>query len=129
DLPPLDADPAEPATLELAAAMLWLREIEAAGMPAFVEAVADAVAGGRLAPTDQQGLAELLRFHRREHHFHAPERAELYARVFPADFDAALRRFAELLVERTGPTSEAYQARARIAAEQLAQDLAPRVSG
>lgn len=126
DLPSLD-DPAEPAPLELAGALLYLRETEAAGMPSFIEAVGAAVAEGRLEPTADQGLRELLLFNRDAHPASA-ERAAAFERVFADGFDAEFDRFARLLADASTLTPEAFEARSSVAAQQLAETLAPRIS-
>jgi hypothetical protein len=130
DLPALDGPSGDPAAVELAAAVLWLREVEAAGMPGFIEATAAAVMSGRLAPSADQGVRELIKLHRRgDQTFAPPERQALYDRVFTPDVDALLDRLADALVAAPDAPRATTQARVRGISDELAQTLADRVAG
>ena len=130
DLPALDGPSGDPAAVELAAAVLWLREVEAAGMPGFIEATAAAVMSGRLSPGEDSGVRELIKLHRRhDQTFAPPERQALYDRVFTPDVDALIDRLADTLVAAPDAPPLTTQARVRVVADELAQALADRVAG
>jgi len=102
DLPPLSDDSVDAAQVRVAAVLLWTREVEAAGLPGFVEALARGVFEGTLLLPITTAGTRLARYHRDRARRLAPEeRAALYTRCFGADgdgdFDAAIDDLTERL--------------------------------
>ncbi len=85
DLPPLTTGPIDAEQLRVAAVLLWAREIEEAGLPQFVDALADGLIKGRLTLPLTTGAERLMRYYReRESRLAAPERRAIYERLFGA---------------------------------------------
>lgn len=137
DLPSLAA-PGQLARSQLraAATLFWCAQVEGAGLPDFVDALAAAAYEGRL-PLTQSGIANrLMRYHRdREDRFSADERKAIYARLFGDDtgFTAAWNR----LIDDLGEVGQApldrgvgdLAARIQVTALELAQGLSDRAIG
>ena len=86
DLPPLGPETVQPAQLRVAAALYFCRELELAGLPSLVEALAERLARGSIALDLEPRMAERLgRYHANRHErFAGAERAALYERVLDA---------------------------------------------
>ena len=83
DLPPLTTAPIDVEQIRVAAVLLWAREVEAAGLPSFVEALAEGLARGRVTLPVTTGGDRLMRYYRaREERFGEPERHAIYDRLF-----------------------------------------------
>jgi hypothetical protein len=83
DLPPLTTGSIDAEQIRVAAVLLWAREVEAAGLPSFVEALAEGLVHGRLMLPVTSGGDRLMRYYRaRSDRFGPEERAALYARLF-----------------------------------------------
>jgi hypothetical protein len=83
DLPPLTSASIDVEQIRVAAVLLWAREVEAAGLPSFVEAMAEGLVRGRLMLPVTSGGDRLMRYHRaRSDRFGREERGALYARLF-----------------------------------------------
>ena len=106
DLPPLPVGTGLSADqIRAAATLYWLSEIEEAGLPAFVEALAEVVFDGRLPLPLTTGAGRLMEYHRGRHErFDAGERRALYARLFgdgdgTGTFGPSMRSLCRLLSE------------------------------
>jgi hypothetical protein len=105
DLPPLGSEPIVAAQVRVAAALYGCRELEQAGLPSLVEALAERLARGELNLALGAGAQRLARIWRqRAHRFAALERQGLYARLFgppgaPGAFDALLGSFMRTAAE------------------------------
>ncbi|HET7503910.1 MAG TPA: hypothetical protein VFK02_22970 [Kofleriaceae bacterium] len=87
DLPPLtSAGRIAPAQLRAAATLLWCSCVEAAGLPALVDALVDALWNGRIQLPIGAAGARAMEYRRdRDHHrFTADERRAIYDRLFGA---------------------------------------------
>jgi len=83
DLPPLTTGTVDVEQIRVAAVLLWTREVEAAGLPSFVEAMAEGLVHGRLTLPVTTGGDRLMRYYRaRSDRFGRDERGALYARLF-----------------------------------------------
>ncbi|MEM7307055.1 MAG: hypothetical protein AAF682_10320 [Planctomycetota bacterium] len=142
DLPPLSGGRIEADQVRVAAVAYWLMELERAGLPSFVEALAKMVSKGRIVLSDSEGAAALMRFQRRgRERFQASERRELFSRLFGGTgsvhandgFAPAFRRLAIALAEigrhPSGMSTRHLVAAARIAAEELGGMLSNRTAG
>lgn len=134
DLPGLSDDAVVPAQVRVAAVLLWAREVESAGLPGFVEALARRVSDGTLLLPITAAGDRLAAYHRaRVRRLTAGERAALYARCFGADaagdFDEALDALTGRLdaygraleVEGTAHALEGIAAAARRLGEMLSR--------
>jgi hypothetical protein len=136
DLPPMAETPIDADALRVAAVLLWTSEVESAGIPGFVEALAEAVAEGRFIADLGAGGDPLLRWWRqRQQRFTSEERHALYERMFGAasGFPEA---FADLLqtldaLGRLRAFDDPGHLRAHVAqaASTLAVPLAQRATG
>jgi hypothetical protein len=136
-LPPLsDATPSA-GQLRVAAVLLWAREIEAAGLPRFVEALAEGTASGTiLLPLGRSSIALMRYWRDRRDRLARPERQAIYARLMggdaaaqpSVDVEAVLGRLMAALDELgRWPTNRSTQHHeVRIAT--IARDLAGRLS-
>lgn len=101
DLPPLGSARVVTEQVRVAAVLLWAREVEAAGVLPFVEALAEAVMRGAVMEPLGDSARELVRFWRgRAFRMAEPERRALYARLFDAGTPEAPgfeQRFAALV--------------------------------
>jgi hypothetical protein len=137
DLPPL-ISPADSQVdaeqIRVAAVLLWAREIEEAGLPGFVEALAEGLIRGRLTLPLTTGADRLMRYYRgRDERFGREERHALYARAFgePGErnhpFASSFGQMVTILsdIGRAGRTESLspLQARLRIIARQLGEQL------
>jgi hypothetical protein len=139
DLPPIGSEAIDAESLRVAAVLFWLAELEAAGIPGFVEALAEAMMSGRLlldVGAAGDALADWWR--RRSERFSPDERQALFQRLFDNDtgFPEAFERLAEQLdaIGRmpagTTPTQQrSAAAQAAVAAQGLAGPLAQRATG
>jgi hypothetical protein len=132
DLPPLGAEPIVQAQVEVAAVLYWCREVEGAGLPSFVEALARRLATGELV-LDLGGAAQPLAlvWRQRQQRFGESERQGLYGRTFgdgPTGVDAQLRALALLVAEvgRRRPDLGIADLNARVGT--MGGDLARRLS-
>lgn len=128
-----------PSQIRIAGVLLWLREVEAAGLPVFVESLAAAALEGRInLPIDASALA---RFHRdRIHHMNAEERRGLYSRVlggpgspvpnhaFAEGFERLVHTLVQLDRQRNQPLDH-LQVRAAIIGREVATAASTRAVG
>jgi len=150
DLPPVSGGRIDAGALHVASVLAWAWEVEQAGMPSFVEALAEGVMNGTLLLPIETGGERLGRYWRARHErFTADERRELYARIFgePAvaaeaadgadaggsPFPALFEALVEALIEiGRAPTTRPLidlVVRANAAARDLAADLSMRAVG
>jgi hypothetical protein len=106
DLPPLATGVDLSADqIRAAATLYWTSEIEEAGLPSFVEALAEGVVEGRLPLPLTTGAARLTKYyHERHERFDDGERRALYARLFgdaggAGPFGPGMRSLCRLLSE------------------------------
>jgi hypothetical protein len=135
DLPPLTTGTVDAEQIRVAAVLLWAREVEAAGLPSFVEQMAEGLVRGRLMLPITSGGDRLMRYYRaRSDRFGREERAALYARTFgdPADpLHPFPGLFAQLLgnldeIGRAGDQQSLSPMRARL--RFVGRELAERLS-
>ncbi len=140
DLPPLAAGTVDAEAVRVAAVLLWAREVEAAGLPAVVEAVAEAFSRGQLDLAAGPAGQKLLEYHRnREERFTLAERESAYERLFGAPADPAhpvSRLITELMgllaeIGRSAPerSLSGLAARLRVVGLELGEELSSRASG
>jgi hypothetical protein len=99
DLPSVAA-PSEmqPAQIRAAGALLWARELEEAGLPGFVDALADGVLEGKLLLPITTAADRLMLYRRaRTERFAPGERKAIYERAFGAEFEASWSRLLSAL--------------------------------
>ncbi|MFH1465893.1 MAG: hypothetical protein ABIO70_16010 [Pseudomonadota bacterium] len=138
-LPPLAATGMVPAQLRAAAVLLWLREVEEAGVPAFVEELAEQLATGRFFALMDQGAEALARYWRARHDRHtAQERRAIFSRLFggpgstdpneafSGDFEALIDGLAP---QEYGPGELTRRARIQATAQILGAALSSRAAG
>lgn len=138
DLPSLVAPGrAAPAQLRVAATLYWCMCVEDAGLPGFVDALADALWDGRLRIPIVDGGTHLSEYRRDrdEHRFTRDERRAIYDRLFgdstgfPDQWRTLIDGLRELgrmpLDIGAGP----LQARINVTAQELAQGLSDRAVG
>ncbi len=136
DLPDLTPEAIDGEALNIAAVLLWTAELEAAGLPSFVEALAEQVSDGRWLADLGDGGMRLLRWWReRSHRFTVDERLGLYQRLF-GDESGFLRDFSTLVTAldhlgRLALTEDISHCRAQVAqaALTLAGPLCRRTTG
>jgi hypothetical protein len=141
DLPALSAaGSVSTEQVRAAATLLWTCEVEQAGLPGFVDALADGVVTGRVfLPLTSGGDVLASYWHARRERFAPAERAALYERLFGRPDDAAhpFRRGMEDLCQglaaigqapRTVETS-GLQVRVQLAGRELAQHLSEQAAG
>jgi hypothetical protein len=140
DLPPLPIGTGLSADqIRAAATLYWLSEIEQAGLPGFVEALAQVVVDGRLPLPLTTGAARLMEYYRGRHErFDAGERRALYARFFGAEdgasaFGPSMHSLCRLLSELgRAPLDQGtatLAARINVVARDLAQWLSDHGTG
>ncbi len=138
DLPPIEQAAPSKAELQVVAAVAWAREVEATALLEVVDALAAGVATGALAlALDDASVRRLVEHHRhRDERFGRPERQALYDRVLGGPGDETDRALAALItalceIGRAARQASvrAFEARAGIAAAQLAGQLTERGSG
>jgi hypothetical protein len=140
DLPSLAA-PALPGAgvrvsdqLRVAATLLWTREVEAAGLPGFVDALAEGVVSGRALLPITTGADALARYWQGRHgRFTAAERSAVYERLFGRSgevvhpfvrgMDALCALLSELGRAPDPGAAAGLQARVGVAATELADHL------
>jgi hypothetical protein len=114
--------------------LLWAREVEEAGLPGFVESLAEGLAHGRVTLTLTTGADRLMAYYRaRSDRFGREERHAVYARAFgePGDrlhpFPPLFEQMVNILAEigRSGQNDSLspFEARLRFVARQLAEQL------
>ncbi|MCB9762534.1 MAG: hypothetical protein H6739_22235 [Alphaproteobacteria bacterium] len=82
-LPRLDASGLARGELRAVASLYQCAQLEKAGLPGFVEALAEKLATGRLVVMMDEGATRLMRYHRGRHERHtAAERRAIYSRLF-----------------------------------------------
>jgi hypothetical protein len=99
DLPSI-ASPGEldPAQIRAAGALLWASEVEAAGLPSFVDGLAERVLEGKLLLDITTAGDRLMLYRRaRTQRFSPGERAAIYGRIFDAQFQEAWTRLLRAL--------------------------------
>lgn len=137
DLPPLAAPGRiAPAQLRAAATLFWCAHVEAAGLPSFADALAEAACQGRVTlPLGPVG-ARLMLYHRdREDRFSLDERREIYRRLFGPEtgFLDLWKRLVDTLREiGQAPLDRGLgdlTAQAQVTALELAQGLSDRAIG
>ncbi|HKE18655.1 MAG TPA: hypothetical protein VKB80_27450 [Kofleriaceae bacterium] len=137
DLPPLDEPGrASPAQLRAAAALLWARHVDEAGLLDFADALARGVVEGTLhLPVEGDAAAPLVAWWRgREERFDHGERQALYERLFGGAGEpghpvaALLAALCRALVELGGAEHEGEARRARIRMSSIARELAAELS-
>jgi hypothetical protein len=130
DLPNLASPAGEvsPAQVRAAGALLWAREMEATGLLAFVDALADGVAEGKLLLPIVAGGDRLMMYRQvRRDGFAAQERQALYARVFDREpFVGAFRRLLDAL--DTWGRAPRVQAPSPVAIQMVAREVATELS-
>jgi hypothetical protein len=140
DLPPIAANGSlVPAQIRAAATLFWAMNVEAAGIPGFVDALAQGLVEGRLLLPLTGGADKLMAYWReRTERFSAEERIALYRRLFggPGQLGDAflpkLDELARLIAEvRRSERGErrALTARANVVARDLAALLSDRSVG
>lgn len=141
ELPPVSGGRVDAAALRVAAVLAWTREVEEAGLPSFVEALAEGVMRGTLLVALDHGADRLGAYWRGRHErFTAGEREELYARTLGApgrpeasQVQPLLAAFvAELSAIGRAPTTLPVGdrvARANVAGLDLAAELTARCAG
>lgn len=135
DLPPLGEDgELDPAEIRAAGALLWAREVEEAGLPAFVDALAEGLFEGKVLLDIGAAADRLMLYWRsRTTRFSSAERAALYQRVFDGGFEEG---FGQLLAALDGiaraqrhQNLEALNVRAQVAARDVGTYLSQRSGG
>jgi hypothetical protein len=135
DLPPIATGEIVAAQVSATAVLFWTMEIERAGLPSFVEALADQLVHGRLLLPLTSGGDRLMQYWRARHErLDADERAAIWHRIFGAEGDAAapfpvlFARVIESLANlgRAAPTDSHEYLATRAAAN--ARDLAEYLS-
>jgi hypothetical protein len=140
DLPPLDGARLQPEQIRIAAVLFWAREVEAAGVLRFCEALAQGMALGRLGLPLERAAQELMVFHRaRQNRLNPGERSAIFARMFDAGtgsesgFEPLLAGLIEALVaihrQPAGTSTTPGSVRAAAAGRALAELLAERAVG
>src|SRR5262249_39803434 len=139
DLPPLTGAPIEPSQLRAVATLLWAREVDAAGLIDFVDAMAEGGVTGRLLLPLEHGGGQLAEYWRGRHQrFSAEERQALYMRVFgdravpgdgstPARFEQLVAALAA--IGSTEDTGSRVMAGLGVLAQEVAQQLTDRSAG
>jgi hypothetical protein len=141
-LPPLSSGTSvDPAQLRLCAAMLWAREVEDAGLPSFVESLAEGVVKGTLLLPLTTGADLLAEYYRgRQERFGESERRALYQRLFGNETDEEAGAFFPMfraLIAVLAQIGDAglldsvgrERARAAVVAREIAVGLAQRSGG
>jgi len=137
DLPPLGQGRLEPPQIRVAAALYWCREVEVAGLPGFLEALADGLFRGRITlPLGAAGDRIMQYYREREERFSADERRALYQRVLGEGADAVdamldrLTALVETIAELPILESTSHvTSRVQVAAREIAQNLSDRAVG
>jgi len=91
DLPPLTApQEMQPEQIRAAGALLWACELEEAGLPGFVDSMADLVLQGKFLLPISTAVDKLMLYRRaRSERFAPGERKAIYERVFSDDFQSS----------------------------------------
>lgn len=143
DLPALEDEGPQ---LGVGAVVLWLYEVEQAGLPGFVETLAEHAAHGWSPITALEDASELAAYHRRRtYRFGREERAEMYRHILgdpdsttaPGSMTAdghdivrcAVDRLADAILATLDVPPTIAQARLDVSAGQLRAVVAPRVVG
>ena len=136
DLPDFAPEAIDGEALHIAAVLLWTSELEAAGLPGFLEALAEQLADGRWLADLGNGGMRLLRWWReRSQRFTADERHGLYQRLFgddsgfARDFSTLVNALDQLGRIAVGENPAHYRAQVTQAAMTLAGPLSRRATG
>ena len=141
DLPPLpDVAGVSPEQVRAAGPLLWASQVEQAGLPAFVDALADGVVTGRVFLPLTTGADVLVGYwHGRRERFTPVERVALYERLFGRSGEAEhpFQRGMEDLCQALSALGRAprtegtagLMARTMLAARELAQHLSEQATG
>jgi hypothetical protein len=142
DLPELSGGTLDADLLRVAAVLLWARYVDEAGLPRFVEALAEGVYSGRLLfAIGNAGLRLGRYWQRRSERFSHDERRELYGRLFggggstdpnTAFFPSFAHLIAELTAIARAPDDRSslhLQVRANAAAREVGASLTQRSAG
>ncbi|HEY6911656.1 MAG TPA: hypothetical protein VI356_19920 [Myxococcales bacterium] len=141
DLPPVSGGRIDAGLLRVASVLFWTWEVEQAGLPQFVEALADGLMKGTLIlPLERGGDRLGLYWRGRHERFTAEERRELYAQIFgdPARpdssevqplFAAFVAALAEIGKASTAQPIGDLVVRANLAGRDLAAELTLRCAG
>lgn len=134
DLPPLGGALIEAEQLRTAAVMLWIRHVEEAGLPGFVDALATGSARGTLLlPLTRAADRLMLYYQKNRDRFDAAERRALYSRIFAPPFAEQIDALAGALLEvnraDTEGTARHFAARAGVLARDLGALLTSRTVG
>jgi hypothetical protein len=136
DLPPIETARPTRAELGVAAVLLWAYHVDEAGLLEVVDALADAVATGRIDLPLTGPVARRLIEHRRRRRnerFTIEERRALYERVVGGDLAPMIDRLVQTLAEigQAGRTQSLrhLQVRAGVAAAELAASMSARATG
>ncbi|MFT3696816.1 MAG: hypothetical protein QM831_26985 [Kofleriaceae bacterium] len=122
-----------PPQVRAASTLYWCKCVEEAGLPEFVDALADALWTGRLPLNVGDAGSRLASYRRVDDRFSADERHAIYDRLFDGAFDEQWRALIDALCELgamaqdlgTGPQT----ARIAAAAQVVAQGLSDRAVG
>lgn len=137
DLPSL-AEPGQVARPQLraAATLFWCAQVEGAGLPAFVDELADAAWTGRVTLTLGPIADRLVRYHRaRDDRFTADERRTIYDRLFGPEtgfsglWDQLISTLAELGSAPLDRGVSDLVTRVQVTAMDLARGLSDRAVG
>jgi len=136
DLPSLVAPGrVAPAQVRAASTLYWCMCVEEAGLPGFVDALADALWTGQLPLVIGEGGTRLAEYRRRrdDHRFTADERHAIYDRLFGEAFatpwHALIDGLCELATMPRDVGTGGVAARVGVAAQDLAQGLSDRAVG
>ncbi len=135
DLPPLSA-PTEmqPEQIRAGGALLWARELEEAGLPGFVDSMADLVLQGKLLLPISAAVDKLMLYRRaRTERFAPGERRAIYERVFGDEFKSSWSGLLNALdvIAHVGTTENLSAPTARLvaAAREVGVYLSQRTGG
>jgi len=138
DLPPLTAaGRIAPAQIRAAATVFWCMNVEGAGLPAVVDALADALWDGRIQLPLGNAATRLMDYRRErdQHRFTAGERRAIYDRLFgaptgfPEQWMALVGGLSELGRAPADVGTGELTARISVTALELAQGLSDRAVG
>ena len=140
DLPPLSAPGRLDAEhLRAVAVLFWASQVEAAGLLAFVDALARGMVEGHLILPITTGGDALMEYWRdRRERFSVEERTALYARLFgapgetdgvQAELSALVEALSEIGRAGTADSTRALEARANVVGRALAEQLSDRGAG
>jgi hypothetical protein len=135
DLPSLSApQEMQPEQIRAAGALLWARELEEAGLPGFVDSMADLVLQGKFLLPITTAVDKLMLYRRaRTERFAPGERRAIYERVFGDDFESSWTALLKALdvIAHVGTTENLSAPTARLvaAAREVGMYLSQRTGG